>query len=44
METNEEIVERIIQLRDGFVTDSNEYEWNSLFEESCEDKQIDVIR
>lgn len=43
METSEEIVERIFQLRDNYVTDSNEYEWDSLSEDSYEDKKIDVI-
>ena len=26
------------------MTDSNEYEWDSLSADSCEDKQIDVIQ
>jgi hypothetical protein len=43
METSEEITERILQLRDSFIIDSNEYEWDSLFEESYEDKRIDMI-
>lgn len=43
VDTNKEIFEHILQLRDGYVTDSNEYGWESLFDESYDDIQIDVI-
>lgn len=39
-ETRQQIVERILQLQasDAHETNSNEYEWDSLSEESCHDK------
>lgn len=39
------MVERILQLQasDDHETNSNEYEWDSLSEESCENKEIDVV-
>jgi hypothetical protein len=43
VETIEEISECILQLRDSFVTNSNEYEWESLSNESYDDIKINVI-
>lgn len=45
-ETRQQVVERILQLQasDAHETDSNEYEWDSLFEDSCQDKEIDVVQ
>lgn len=44
VDTKEEISKRILQLRDGSLTDSNEYEWEFLSNESYKDIQIDVIQ
>ena len=45
-EETKQVVERILQLQasDAHETYSNEYEWDLLSEESCHDKEIDVVQ